>query len=232
MSYQTERDIFISRMEHEGLPLHVTQALLRAATTLQRYAELACSSEAADRDQVRCPQQGKQHKARCLCADYGSGPGFILTIRDAKDDRVHHRIQVLDPGKDARTLLEHMGKGYLDPLYRWSIHVQHGKIPRYQVREAALERRIAALLAEVSTAHANDCARRFNDSNPCTCPAQYSSRYVEDGTARDWIMHTQGDPRGYVLRVIPPSYAERNAGKDRFNLDSIGVPAREYRGGY
>jgi hypothetical protein len=41
-----------------------------------------------------------------------------------------------------------------------------------------------------------------------------------------WTVDTQGDPRGYVLRVIPPSYAERNAGKDRFNLDSIGVPVR------
>ena len=38
-------------------------------------------------------------------------------------------------------------------------------------------------------------------------------------------MNTQGDPRGYVLRVIPPSYAERNRGRDRFNLDAIGVPS-------
>jgi hypothetical protein len=41
-----------------------------------------------------------------------------------------------------------------------------------------------------------------------------------------WSLQTQGDPRGYVLRVVPPSYAERNAGRDRFNLDTIGVPCR------
>jgi hypothetical protein len=40
-----------------------------------------------------------------------------------------------------------------------------------------------------------------------------------------WLFATAGDPRGYVLRVIPPSYAERNAGRDRHNLDSIGVPS-------
>ena len=44
-----------------------------------------------------------------------------------------------------------------------------------------------------------------------------------------WRLVTQGDPRGAVLAVIPPSYAERNAGRDRFNLDSIGVPARPSR---
>ena len=64
MSYQRERDEFISRMTREGLPLHVTQALLRAATTLQRYAELACSSEAADRDRVPCPATPKSFATR------------------------------------------------------------------------------------------------------------------------------------------------------------------------
>jgi hypothetical protein len=33
----------------------------------------------------------------------------------------------------------------------------------------------------------------------------------------------QGDPRGAVFKVIPPSYAERNTGKDQFNLEGIYV---------
>jgi hypothetical protein len=41
-----------------------------------------------------------------------------------------------------------------------------------------------------------------------------------------WRILTEGDPRGYTLKVIPPSYADRNAGRDRFNVDAIGVPAR------
>lgn len=40
-----------------------------------------------------------------------------------------------------------------------------------------------------------------------------------------WTFQTAGDPREYVLRVIPPSYAERNKGRDQFNLDAIGVPS-------
>lgn len=39
-----------------------------------------------------------------------------------------------------------------------------------------------------------------------------------------WTVITEGDPRGYTLKVIPPSYAERNAGRDRFNLEAIGIP--------
>jgi hypothetical protein len=49
-----------------------------------------------------------------------------------------------------------------------------------------------------------------------------AKRLLPDG----WSLQTQGDPRGYVLRVVPPSYAERNAGRDKFNLDTIGVPTR------
>jgi len=44
---------------------------------------------------------------------------------------------------------------------------------------------------------------------------------VPDG----WQIQAEGDPRGYTLRVIPPSYAERNAGRPRHDLDAIGVPS-------
>ena len=58
------------------------------------------------------------------------------------------------------------------------------------------------------------------------------SRCLCCGTADDcdhWGVVTNGDPRGYVLAVIPPSYAQRNKGRDRSNLDGIGVPARPSR---
>ena len=141
MSYQSERDSFIARMAREGLSLDATLVLLRCATSMQRYAELVCSSEAADRDRVPCPQ-ARNAKDACLC-DYTSDE--------------HHdvpRIAVLD----------------------WRTEVRAEKV----------------------------------------LPA-------------GWTLDTQGDPRGYVLRVIPPSYAGRNQGKDRFNRDAIGVPARDSR---
>ena len=55
MSYQYDRDEFIARMAREGLPLPAIETLLRCATTINRLAEMACSSEAADRDRVPCP---------------------------------------------------------------------------------------------------------------------------------------------------------------------------------
>lgn len=127
-SYQSEREEFIARVSREGLPLHVAQTLLRQATTIHRLAELACSSEAADRDRIPCPATRNYSEA-----------------------------------KRAR-----------------------------------------------STA---------TDNHVCLCDA---IRAVPNG----WRVLTEGDPRGYTLKVIPPSYADRNAGRDRFNLDAIGVPAR------
>lgn len=87
MTNQKEREQFIATMTREGLGLEVIRALMRAGTTLHRLAELECSSEAADRDRVRCPAglraaHGKGIKAvsqalrfPCLCRDYGSWDG-------------------------------------------------------------------------------------------------------------------------------------------------------------
>lgn len=152
MSYSNERDQFIARMTTEGLSLSIISSLLRAATTLQRLAELACSSEAADRDRIPCPASPVDLKGRarrttgdCLCDDY----------HEAGDT--------------------------------------HGSIPRIALQDRQVE----------------DRARR--------------------ALPLGWALQTQGDPRGYVLRVIPPSYVARNEGRDRHNLDTIGVPARDSR---
>lgn len=138
MSYQRERDEFIARMSREGLDTDTARKLLRAATTMQRYAELACSSEAADRDRIPCPAIKSGQPADCLCDRPTTGHETIPRI----------------------TLLDHQ----------------------------LTQRTIKAMPA-------------------------------------GWTIDTQGDPRGYVLRVIPPSYADRNRGRDHFNLDTIGVPS-------
>lgn len=87
MSYQRERDEFFSILGAEGIRPEVTRALLREATTLQRLAELECSSERADRDQVRCPAFKKADN--CLCQDYGS---FDRDNYPADDMRAHGYI--------------------------------------------------------------------------------------------------------------------------------------------
>lgn len=152
MSYQREREEFIARVAREGLPLSAARALLRQATTINRLAELACSSEAADRDRVRCPRE---------------------------------RVETHDHGTQARAERAYA----LAPCLCDGSHGKHERIPRIRLQDWQAEQR--------------------------------AIRAVPEG----WRIVTEGDPRGYTLRVIPPSYAERNAGRDRHNLDAIGVPA-------
>ena len=71
MSRQRDRDEFVAIMATEGVPVDVARSLLRVGATLHRIAELASSSEAADRDRVRCPGGTET----CLCRDYGSFHG-------------------------------------------------------------------------------------------------------------------------------------------------------------
>jgi len=170
MSYQQEREQFIATVTREGLPFHVAQALLRAATGINRRAELACSSEAADRDRVKCP----------------AGRAF----------------DGLDPvGRDKAIYDRRIASGKYPCLcddYPAGSHAagRHQDIPRITLQDWRAEERLRKL---------------FYD---------YANR---------WTLQTSGDPRGYTLRVIPPSYAARNAGRDVHNLDAIGVPCRPSR---
>lgn len=183
MSYTHERDQFVATITREGLPLHVADVLLRTATTLQRLAELACSSEAADRDRIPCPAatwkpirfRGETRTDRttpqkpygpCLCDDYPVG--------------------------------SHAAG-------------EHQTIPRITLQDYRAEQRAIKAIEAAN----KDLARR-------------PSGMVAEGIG-SWSVLTQGDPRGYVLRIIPPSYADRNADRDVHNLESIGVPARDSR---
>lgn len=69
MSKQRDRDEFIAIMTAEGVPVDVVRLVMRHGATLQRLAEMACSSEAADRDRVPCP--GLKEPERCLCEHWG-----------------------------------------------------------------------------------------------------------------------------------------------------------------
>lgn len=161
MSYQQERDQFIASMTREGLPVWVVELLLREATGINRRAELACSSEAADRDRVPCPadpRRAVRKLGECLC--------------ERQDGEVHQTIT------------------------------------RITLQDWRAEERIRKGLTEI-----ND--KILMSGAPINVPAPAL-----------WEFESQGDPRGYCLRVIPPSYAVRNQGRDRDNRDSIGVPCR------
>lgn len=136
MSYQREREECIDTLARAGLPRTVIGQLLREATGINRRAELACSSEAADRDRVKCPATNTAKP--CLCDGDHNGSDQAITRITVQDWRAEQRLE----------------------------------------------------------------------------------RALPTG----WAMLTAGDPRGYTLRVIPPSYAAQNAGRERHELDSIGIP--------
>jgi hypothetical protein len=166
MSYQEERDRFIDQVSREGLPVHAARALLRQATTINRLAELACSSEAADRDRIPCPA------SRCLQC------GIAYDRHSVTGHAAYMRLRhTFAPG----------------PCLCDEPNNEHGTIPRITWQGHQAEQRAIAAV-----------------------PA-------------GWRVLTDGDPRGYTLRVVLPSYAERNEGRDRDNLESIGVPAGSSR---
>lgn len=84
MSYQTEREEFVNIMGSYRINVTTARALLREATVLQRLAELACSSERADKDTVPCLGDFAGTPGRCLCRDYGTH------TEDPDDDSGEH----------------------------------------------------------------------------------------------------------------------------------------------
>jgi hypothetical protein len=130
---QRDREEFISIMTKEGVPLDVARKLLSAEATLHRIAELQCSSEAADRDQIKCPGFASGETRGCPCDDYGS-------------------------------------------IYRGAGEVTHGKVPRINVQEARLQKRILRLANE------HGISLRFN-SDP-RGPAILVT--VPSGRTNDW----------------------------------------------
>ena len=103
MSKQSEREAFLVAMSKEGVPLDVARLVLRHAATLQRLAELACSSEAYDRDRVPCPGQAIENdprKARqgigCIC-DYDADTHRHGDVSrgEVKEQQLRVRIEAL-----------------------------------------------------------------------------------------------------------------------------------------
>lgn len=140
MSYTREREEFIARATQEGLPVYVTRQILAKANTLQRIAELSCSSEAADRDRVPCP--GVKREADCCC-----DPVWTMDA-DGNERKAFHR-----------------------------------DVPRIDRQEHRIRKNLATLI----------------------------SKFPGFG------FEHQGDPRGYVLKLIVPS---------RKPEDPIGVPSK------
>ena len=123
MSRQRERDAFIALMAREGLDVDQSRALLRAAATLQRIAELECSSEAADCDRVPCPAIASD-KYECCC-DFGyqeEGKHGDTPRVTAKSKRIEYRIRKMLEPTGVRASFQGDPRGYVV-----KIHVPSGR---------------------------------------------------------------------------------------------------------
>jgi len=171
MSYQTERDEFFSILGAEGIRPEVTRALLRESTTLQRLAELECSSERADRDQVRCPagRLGAKKSAPCLCKDYGS--------YDSTSG-----APLLDPGLRAYNAAR--------------ARKAHGRIPRHMVKSAASTARVVKLCQ----AH-NLVAHFGGDPRGCMLVVSVPSGRTNDWERRGIAVPSQGYTSAQMERM-------------------------------
>lgn len=116
MSQQSERDQQIADLTAEGWPLADIRAILRHAATLNRLAELSCSSEAADRDRVPCPGANGW---RCLC-DAPAAAGIRQHERvpriDVQADRVGDKVIALARRNQAEARLNGDPRGYVVKL--------------------------------------------------------------------------------------------------------------------
>ena len=95
-SNQEERGRFIESMRQEGMSEADARAILRDAQTIQRCAELTCSSEAADCDRVPCPNPKEDESCHgsCLCRDFGTMPNRVAEEAPQEHGRVpRHEVQ-------------------------------------------------------------------------------------------------------------------------------------------
>lgn len=121
----SERERFIHVMSQEGVSLGTARTLLRHAATLQRIAELECSSEAADRDRVPCPAlKGYE----CAC-DFGytvEGQHETVPRVTAQSKRLEHRIREILKGSTLTPSFQGDPRGYV-----FKLHVPSGRDESY-----------------------------------------------------------------------------------------------------
>ena len=113
MGKQSEREQQIADLTAEGWPLADIRTILRHAATLHHLAELACSSEAADRDRVPCP--GANGK-RCLCDEPSQGQHESVPRIDVRADRIGDAVHRLAVSHGGSARIDGDPRGYIVKL--------------------------------------------------------------------------------------------------------------------
>jgi hypothetical protein len=200
MSYQRERDLFISQASKEGLDLPTIMTLLRHASTLQRLAVAQCNGD------------GERKTRVCGLCGCGWHPSAFKGNRQFREWSCLVPECRLSWHAEVR-LSRHTGnlsgeaKEYCPAGCKGT--VASGSVERGICPDCRTQELVTALLADVVA----KCGQHL--SAECTCGPEETAVKAIFG----------GDPRGAVLRLSTPSYPYAENGENGAN--GLYVPARE-----
>lgn len=113
-----DREQTIADLTAEGWPLAAIRSVLRDAVTLTRLAEMACSSEAADRDRVPCPAGPDWTGVKglpCLCDHRDEAHETVPRIA-VQANRTERRVHTLAARMGATVKFNGDPRGYVVKL--------------------------------------------------------------------------------------------------------------------
>ena len=217
MSYQHERDEFISRASKEGLDLPTITKLLKYASALQRLAVAQCNGDwpyNGDRDR---PSRAFQY------------PGYIDSITNEwvnsrmetdasiKSRQRHDACYTVCPKCEASGVT----KSAMRPSD--GIWVKRGKDPVRVCPDCRTQELVQALLPirEVTCPLCNGDGIGQRGSAAGACQQCIGTKLIR----ADITPIFGGDPRGAVLRLSTPGFPYDKSGKNGAN--GLYVPARE-----
>jgi DnaJ-class molecular chaperone len=200
MSYQRERDLFISQASKEGLDLNTITRLLRYASTLQRLAVAQCNGD--------WPYNGDRDRPNAMAVDCGNcgGTGTFSDVFMAAgqelpkcslchgNGKTWHRDEEADKRHDRR-------------------YAVCPKCEASGVAKAAMKR--VQPKGSLKTAFYYEC--------PDCRTQELVTALLRVQQPRVWAVFG-GDPRGAVLRLSTPGYPYDECGKNGAN--GLYVPAR------
>jgi len=195
MSYQTERDEFIAKATAEGLPVYVVRTILARATTLQKISELSCSSEAADRDRVKCPADPSRKYGRdeCIC-DAPEGEHCDVPRIDVQEQRIRKELRKLVENRKIWRVVNTWNGGEGGRKVCFITSNQDELMPWFHAN--------TSFSMDEAIAHQG---------------------YLVEETG--FKFNFQGDPRGAVVKLAVPSGAYDDLGKEGLCVPARGLPA-------
>lgn len=237
MSYQVERDTFISQAAREGLTVDVARKLLRYATTLQRLSEAQCNGDwpyNGDRDrpanQCTCSNLSGQHNSHCLIAQRSRHDSRYTVCPKCEASGVSKSSLrwSSDFGKDAevksvdgaKVMVAERMKVCPDCRTQELVNELLDTLPKGRVWEC-----IPCMHTWFAEVRLSEHTSRLSGEATEYCPICVKRAGFGSEVRPLVVAHFNGDPRGAVLVLSTPGYPWTEDGRGR----GLYVPAGKSR---